>query len=79
MQGYSIGCGAAGFSFNFMFIIISGIIVIMIMRTPASSDPSGSLCVKVSEVHLSLLGGDSFPVVNLPRWPLGSPWFVWRS
>lgn len=33
-----------------------------------------ALCVKGSEVHLSLLGGDSFPVVGLPRWPLGSLW-----
>lgn len=56
------GCRAAGFSFN--FIIISSIIVIVIMRTTASSDPRGSLCAKVSDIHLSLLGGDSFPVVS---------------
>lgn len=74
VQGYNSGCGAVGFSFNFMFIIISNVVVIM--RTAESSDPSGSLGVKVSEAHLSLPGGDSFPVMGLPCWPLGSPWFV---
>lgn len=70
VQGYNSGCGAVGFSFSFMFIIISNVVVVVIMRTAESSDPSGSLGMKVSETHLSLPGGDSFPVVGLPCWPL---------
>ena len=54
------------------FLIVSIGIVILIMRAPTSSDPSGSLCGKKFEVHLSPPGGDSSPAVGLPCWPLDS-------